>query len=130
MLRKPADDREPYGRIVHEQRLAYRAERERRLPSPWEDRDPPLRELDMRIGSAVAKRAVHDAGFDQAVFAAEIIRLRVRLDDAVDGVCKRIARECERRGNALPPSDERTAWLSAAGVALAARERSDDEEGS
>ena len=67
-----ADDREPYGRIVHEQRLAYRAERERRIPSPWEKRDPRLRELDMRIGSAVASRAVADSklGAD---------RMRVRL---------------------------------------------------
>ena len=67
-----ADDREPYGRIVHGQRIAYRAERERRIPSPWEKRDPRLRELDMRIGSAVAKRAVTDAKLDAD-------RMRVRL---------------------------------------------------
>jgi len=72
MPRKPADDREPYGRIVHEQRLAYRAERERRTPLLWEKRDPRLRELDMRIASAVAARAVHDARLDAD-------RMRVRL---------------------------------------------------
>ena len=119
-----ADDREPYGRIFHEQgRLTVNAEREKPFSvEPWEKRSKEQRELDMRGADAVAKRAVHDAGFDQAKLAAEIIRLRVRLDDAVDGVCRRIAREDERRGNALPPSDERNAWLGAAAVALAARE--------
>jgi len=120
------DDREPYGRLFHEQgRLTVNAElpeRQRRGIGPWEERDPAQREIDMRGASAVAARAVHDAGFDQAQFTAEVIRLRVRLDDAVDVVCRRIARECERRGNALPPSDERNAWLGAAAVALAARE--------
>ena len=70
----------------------------------------------------IAARAVHDAGFDQAQLAADIIRLRVRLDDAVDEVCKRIADECVRRAKTLPPSDEQNAWFSAGGVALAARE--------
>ena len=124
-----ADDREPYGRIVHEIRLAYNAE----LPHPrgvlpWPEREAGPQEMDMRIGSAVAARAVDDAGFAQADLAAQVIRLQVRYDAAVHEVTRRIARECERRGNDLPPSDERTAWLSAAGVALEARERSDDKE--
>lgn len=124
-----ADNREPYGQIVHEIRLAYNAE----LPHPrgvlpWPEREAGQQEMDMRIGSAVAARAVDDAGFAQADLAAQVIRLQVRLDDAVHEVTRRIARECERRGNALPPSDERTAWLSAAGVALAARNQERDDE--
>jgi hypothetical protein len=56
-----ADDREPLGRIVHEQRLALNAELEHpRGLLPWEQRAPVQRELDMRIGSAVAAQAVAD----------------------------------------------------------------------
>jgi hypothetical protein len=126
-----ADDREPYGRLVHDTRLACEADRaaaegrQRFDLPPWEERDDWQRELDMRIGSAVAARAVDDAGFDQSALAAEIIRLRSRLDSVVDEVCKRIARICEEEAGKLVPSDERNAWLSAAGVALAVRERND-----
>ena len=120
------DDREPLGRIVHDIRLAFNAE----LPHPrgvlpWEQREAGQQEMDMRIGSAVAARAVDDAGFDQARLAAQVIRLQVAYDDAVHEVTGRIARECERRGNALPPGVERTAWLEAGGVALTAREPQD-----
>lgn len=56
------DSREPYGRIVHEQRLALNAELEHpRGLLPWPERDPIQRELDCRIGSAVAAEAVRDA---------------------------------------------------------------------
>lgn len=55
------DPREPLGRLVHEQRLAFNAEKERPFVLlPWEDRDEGQRELDMRIGSAVAARALAD----------------------------------------------------------------------
>src|SRR5580704_11657081 len=57
------DPREPLGRFVHDVRLACeadRAEAEGRqkfnLP-PWESRDVWQRELDMRIGHAVAGSA-------------------------------------------------------------------------
>ena len=57
------DPREPYGRLVHEQRLALNAELERPFVlGAWEDRAEHQRELDMRIGSAVAAQAVKDAG--------------------------------------------------------------------
>ena len=128
------DDREPYGRIFHEQgRLTVNAEREKRFGvEAWEKRTAEQQEIDMRGASAVAARAVHDAGFRQAELAAQVIRLQVRLDAVLYEVTGRVARECERRGNALVPSDERTAWLSAAAVALAAREpqeRSDEKDG-
>jgi hypothetical protein len=54
------DPREPYGRLVHDTRLACEAERAategRQLFNlgAWEERDPAQRELDMRIGAAVA----------------------------------------------------------------------------
>ena len=63
----PADPREPLGRLVHETRLAHEADRaaaegrERFRLGDWEDRTDAQHELDMRIGSAVATRAVADA---------------------------------------------------------------------
>lgn len=74
------DDREPYGRIVHEIRLAWNAE----LPHPrgvfpWEKRDEGQREMDMRIGSAVAVQAVHDAGLDGERMKAQLFTLAAHL---------------------------------------------------
>ena len=114
-----ADDREPYGRIFHEQgRLTVNAEREKPFSvEPWEKRSKEQRELDMRGADAVAKRAVHDAGFDQAQFAAEIIRLRVRLDDAVKNERDAIARAILDRADRATPGIERDALLTAAAIA-------------
>ncbi len=66
-----ADDREPYGRIVHETRCAWHFE-QRITPTPWDGLDSGEQERDMRIGSAVAARAVADAKLDTD-------RMRVRL---------------------------------------------------
>ncbi len=64
------DPREPYGRIVNDTRRAFAAEqvevdsegrRRRFLVAEWDERAPSQRELDMRIGAAVAVRAVADA---------------------------------------------------------------------
>ena len=86
-----ADDREPYGRIVHEQRLAYRAERERRVPSAWEGRDSRLRELDMRIGFAVAVQAVHDAGLVNTRRDAQLFALQCHLPAVLDALREAVA---------------------------------------
>ncbi len=57
------DLREPLGRIVHQVRLDFEAERSALkdrpgfLMHPWEERHPEQRELDMRIGAAVAQYA-------------------------------------------------------------------------
>jgi hypothetical protein len=127
------DDREPYGRLFHEQgRLTVNAElpeRQRRGIGSWEERDPMQQEIDMRGANAVAVQAVHDAGFNQAELAAQVIRLQVRYDAAVHEVTGRIARECERQAGKLPPSDEQRAWFRAAAVALAARETTGTEPG-
>lgn len=54
------DPREPLGRLVHDTRLACEADRaaaegrEKFKLGSWEDRDDAQRELDMRIGAAVA----------------------------------------------------------------------------
>ena len=48
------DPREPYGRIVHEQRRAWVAGQPGKFYAVvWEDRDEGQRELDRRIGEAV-----------------------------------------------------------------------------
>ena len=66
-----ADDREPYGRLVHEQRLAVNAEKEHPFVlEPWERRSRDQQEMDMRIGSAIAMRAA----------AAERERIAVQVD--------------------------------------------------
>ena len=75
------DPREPLGRLVHDVRLACeagRAEaegRQRFILPPWEERDDWQRELDMRIGSAVAARAVADAGVGNARRDAQLFAL-------------------------------------------------------
>lgn len=69
------DDREPLGRIVRETWVAWAREQYRPKPSwllPWEELDNGQREVDMRIASAVAAQAVHDAGL-------ECERMRVQL---------------------------------------------------
>jgi hypothetical protein len=61
-----SDPREPLGQVVHQVRRDFEAERSALkdrpgfLMLPWEERHPEQRELDMRIGSAVAARAVAD----------------------------------------------------------------------
>ena len=115
-----ADDREPYGRIVRETWVAWACEqRDRKLSwlVPWDNLDAGQREVDMRIGSAVAAKAVHDAGFDQAQLAADIIRLRVRLDHAVQNERDTIARAILDRADKATPGVERDALLTAAAIA-------------
>ena len=82
-----ADDREPYGRIVHEIRLAYNTE----LPHPrgvlpWEQREEGQKEMDMRIGSAVAARAVADAGLVNERRDAQLFALRCHLPAVLDAL--------------------------------------------
>ena len=83
------DPREPYGRIVHEQRRAWVAGQPGKFYAVvWEDRDEGQQELDMRIGAAVAVQAVADAKVEvdkmrATVMAAhsELARLRDRCDE-------------------------------------------------
>ena len=76
-------DREPLGRIVHEQRLALNAELEHpRGLLPWEQRAPMQQELDMRIGSAVAAQAVRDAGLENERMRMQLFAIGTALPAA------------------------------------------------
>ena len=115
-----ADDREPYGRLVHEQRLAVNAERRKPFGVvPWEERDDEQRELDMRIGAAVAVQAVADAGLETDRMRAQLLAFAAERDRAV--------RELKRRADRAVPGVERDAWLAAAAV-VAGQEHSDEKE--
>jgi hypothetical protein len=75
------DDREPLGRLVRETWVAWALEQPDPNPSwlvPWDELGTGDREVDMRIGSAVAARAVADAGTEVA--AARTDRDRIRLE--------------------------------------------------
>ena len=75
-----ADPREPLGRIVHDQRVARSAElRQPFYLSTWEDRDEGQRELDMRIGAAVAVRAVADAKLRNERLEAQVFALGAHM---------------------------------------------------
>jgi hypothetical protein len=120
-MRPVADDREPLGRIVHEIRLAWNAELAHpRGVLPWEQRDEGQREMDMRIGSAVAAQAVADAGL-------EIDRMRAQLLAFAAGR-DRTVRELKRRASRAVPGVVRDAWLAAADVVAGTQERSDEKE--
>jgi hypothetical protein len=88
------DPRETYGRVVHETRLACEADqaaaegRHKFDLKAWEKRTDWQRELDMRIGPAVAARAVHDAGFDHGVLRAQVLAARAERDRAVAKVAR------------------------------------------
>ena len=86
------DDREALGRRVHDTRLACEADRaategrQRFNLGAWEDRDDWQRELDMRIGSAVAAAAVADAGLENTRRDAQLFALgahRAAIFDAL-----------------------------------------------
>ena len=82
-----ADDREPYGRIAPEIRLAYNTA----LPHPrgvlpWEQREEGQKEMDMRIGSAVAARAVADAGLENERMRVQLFALAANLPAVLDAL--------------------------------------------
>ena len=115
------DPREPLGRLVHEQRLAVNAERRKPFGVvPWEERDDEQRELDMRIGAAVAVQAVADAGLENDRMRAQLLAFAAERDRAV--------RELKRRADRAVPGVERDAWMAAAAVVAGVQERGDGEE--
>lgn len=83
-----SDPRESLGRIVHETRRDFEAERSELkdrpgfILQPWEERHPEQQELDMRIGSAVAARAVADAKGSAGMARQRVLRTRMALDAA------------------------------------------------
>lgn len=72
-----ADDREPYGRLFHEQgRVPVNAEREKPFRVlPWEMRTKEQQEIDMRGASAVAAQAVADAKLRNERLEAQMFAL-------------------------------------------------------
>ena len=92
------DPREPLGRLVHETRLAHEADqaaaegRHRFNLGSWEERTDAQHELDMRIASAVAAQAVHDAGFVHGVMLGKLLAARAERDKAVAQVADLAAR--------------------------------------
>jgi hypothetical protein len=84
-----ADDREPYGRIVRETWVAWAKEQ----PDPkgswltgWDELDAGQREVDKRIGSAVATQAVYDAELENTRRAAQLFALGVHLPAILDAL--------------------------------------------
>jgi hypothetical protein len=101
-----------YGQIVHEQRLAAEAEaaakekRHRFNLGTWDERTPWQREVDERIGSAVAARAVHDAGLAVVEATGRLIAVTAERDAALREVAKLRAEIREHGGwPILPPPD-------------------------
>ena len=120
------DPREPYGRLVHDTRLACEADRaaaegrQRFRLGEWEERDDGQRELDMRIGSAVAARAVTDAKLEAERMRAQLMAFAAERD--------RTVRELKRRASRAVTEVVRDALLFAAEVVLG-QERSDEKGG-
>lgn len=86
------DPREPLGRIVHDQRVARSAElRQPFYLSTWEDRDEGQRELDMRIGAAVAVRAVADAKLRNERLEAQLFALGAHAPAILDALTSAVA---------------------------------------
>ena len=89
------DPREPLGRIVRETWVAWAKEQENPKPSwlaGWDELDDGQREVDMRIASAVAAQAVHDAGFVHGVMLGKLLAARAERDKAVAQVARLAAR--------------------------------------
>lgn len=119
-----ADDREPLGRLVRETWVAWAREQYRPKPSwlaGWEDLDNGQREVDMRIGSAVAVQAVADAKLDGDRMRAQLLTFAAERD--------RTVREFKRRASRAVPGIVRDAWLAAADVVLlGTQERTDEKD--
>ena len=74
-----SDDREPLGRLVRETWIDWALEQPGAIKpawlTRWEDLDSGQREVDMRIGSAVAVRAVADAKLRNERLEAQVFAL-------------------------------------------------------
>jgi hypothetical protein len=94
------DPREPYGRIVNDVRRAFAAEqvevddegrRRQFFIAEWADRAPSQRELDMRIGAAVAVQAVADAELELNELRAEVMKYRAHLPAVLGALRAQVA---------------------------------------
>lgn len=91
------DDREPLGRVVHDTRLACEAEqaaeegRHRFDLGEWETRTGWQREVDMRVGSAVAAQARADAQEELNVARMQLAVFRAHLPAVLDALAYTLA---------------------------------------
>jgi hypothetical protein len=77
-----SDNREALGRIVRETWVAWAREQldpKSNWLTGWDELDSGQREVDMRIGAAVAVQAVHDAGLELDELRAEVMKYRAHL---------------------------------------------------
>jgi hypothetical protein len=89
-----SDDREPLGRAAYEAEGTWWREHSTDLNwcrAAWEDLSDDQRELYMRIGSAVAVRAVHDTGLELDGLRAEVMRYRAALPACLGALRARLA---------------------------------------
>ena len=129
----PGDPREPLGRLVRETWVAWACEqRDRKLSwlVPWDNLDDGQREVDMRIGEAVANYALTENAATYGVScvscAGHLDRASMERERAERAEVKltvfaaerdRVVREMLRRADRAVPGIERAAWLAAAEVA-------------
>jgi hypothetical protein len=94
------DPRELYGRIVNDVRRAFATEqvevdgegrRRQFFIAEWADRAPSQRELDMRIGAAVAVQAIADAGLRNERLEVEVAALHAHLPAILGALRARLA---------------------------------------
>jgi hypothetical protein len=91
------DDREPPGRAAYEAYWGWLTEHEgpeSHLPPPaadWDGLNDVARELYMRMGSAVAVRAIADAGLELSELRAEVARYRAALPACLGALRARLA---------------------------------------
>ena len=85
-----SDDREPLGRLVRETWIDWALEQPGAIKpawlTRWEDLDSGQREVDMRIGSAVAVRAVADAKLRNERLEAQVFALGAHMPAITDAL--------------------------------------------
>ena len=119
------DDREPLGRIVRETWVAWAREQYRPKPSwllLWEELDNGQREVDMRIGAAVATRAIADAGLRNERMEVQLFALGAHMPAILDALSSAVA-GAEYEALAKPYR----AALEALGGTGETQERTDEE---
>ena len=85
-----SDDREPLGRLVRETWIDWALEQPGAIKpawlTRWEDLDSGQREVDMRIGSAVAVRAVADAKLRNERLEAQVFALGAHMPTIIEAL--------------------------------------------
>ena len=133
------DDREPLGRLAYETEAAWRSEQLLVPRKPWNDLIDSQREPYIRIGSAVAFRAVADAKLEDERMKAQLFAVGTALpaarralviaiaEAAYEAEAKPFRRALEIFGGEEGPADPQ--FLAALGESGAAgQERSEKKD--